>query len=199
MECISLVTCSPPLVIIYTRNKWGGVCLHIYALDIALAAIGVLVGLSCDSPALKAAAVFSVADLFSEVRPRKEGLGDDYSSLGVAAFVVWAGVSLVLEGLRQPVAQTPVHPYALVVALIMLVTKGALTYIPLAKAEKWLKGHYIGDAFALGLVLVAYLSAAWCRVHLEPGVVVIIGVLVLSEAVELVSEAVQEISSYLRR
>ena len=177
----------------------GGSAVYMLALDVVLAMLGVLVGLAYESNGLTAVAVLSMADMLSLGRPRKEGLGDDYASLVVAIFVLWAGISLVLGGLRELPAPGLVHPLALASTLGILVVKLTLTQLGCARGQGCLRQHHARDACILGLLSVSYSATLLCEVSLEPGLVVIIGVLVLYEAIELISESLQEIRSAYKR
>ncbi|MDP3487888.1 MAG: hypothetical protein Q8S19_08150 [Bacillota bacterium] len=172
--------------------------MYIFAFDVTLAMLGVLIGLACESVGLTAVAVLSMADMLSLSRPRKEGLGDDYASLAVAVFVAWAGVSLVLGGVREAAVQAAVHPIALITAVTIIVIKLVLMRQGWLR-QPWLQEHYVTDAVVLGLLVVSYFVTLLSKVYLEPGLVVIIGVLVLYEAIELMAEAIQEIRSAFKR
>ena len=153
---------------------------------------------TCALP-ISAAAVLSMADMLSLGRPRKEGLGDDYASLAVAIFVAWAGVSLVLGGIREVAAQIVVHPLALITAFAILIVKLGLLQVRWVSGQVWLQAHHVSDAGVLSLLVISYLVTLLFKVYLEPGLVVIIGVLVLYESIELMSEAIQEIWSAFKR
>lgn len=160
------------------------------AVELLLAMLAVLVGVGSESVGLSLFAVFSVANLFSLARPRRPGLADDYASLAIAAFVCWAGVSIVIEGLRLCNGEIAVQPTSVVIVILISAVKFALFQRSSQDATTlWLKQHRLDDLIVLCLLLVAYAAG------LEAGMVIIIGVLVLREAVELIAEAVQEISA----
>lgn len=173
--------------------------MYILALDVSLAMLGVLIGLAYNSVGLTAAAVLSMADLLSLGRPRKEGLGDDYASLAVAIFVAWAGVSLVIAGVHESAAQTVVHPISLIAALSIISIKLVQIQRGWLSGQPWLQAHHVSDAGVLALLVFSYIVAMLFKTYIEPGVVVVVGVLVLYEAIELMSEAIQEIRSSFKR
>lgn len=161
--------------------------------ELALAAIGVIVGLTCDSIALLAAMVYSIANLLVLVRPRRPGLGDDYASLAVAGFLAWAGVSLIIQGASQHAQGFNQHTIAVLTALCLSIIKLWLLKSKSSSALSRLKDHYISDLGVLSIVLIGYVAS------LEATATIIIGVLVLHEAVELIAEAIQEVASHLKR
>lgn len=167
--------------------------MYVVGLDVSLAMFCVLIGLTYGSAALTAAAVLSIADMLSLVRPRKAGLGDDYASVAVAIFVAWAGISLILDGIRDSAVEASVHPMTLIATLVIIAVKLVQLQSRWISNHAWLHAHQIGDASVLGLVAITYLVTLLFKVNLESGLVIIIGALVLYEAIELISEAIQEI------
>lgn len=173
--------------------------MYIVGLDVSLAMFCVLIGLGYGSAGLTAAAVLSVADMFSLGRPRKAGLGDDYASLAVAIFVAWAGISQILGGIRDSAVEASVHPMALVATLVVIAVKLVLLQSRWINSQAWVQAHQRNDASVLGLVAITYLVTFLFKVHLEPGLVIVIGALVLYQSIELISEAIQEIRAEFKR
>lgn len=168
------------------------------ALDVLVALCGTLAGLSFNSLGLAAAAVLSMADLLSSGRPRKVGLGDDYASLIMAVFVVWAGVLLITQGISGA-APTVVSPLAALVCLAVFLLKFALYRTVPRAGTDWFTGHLWSDTCVFGAVSLIYIVELLSGQRLESAMVMVIGVLVIWTALELAAEAIIEIITTLRR
>lgn len=155
--------------------------------DIALAFIAVIIGLAYDSPGLVALAVYSLADTMSLGRPRKPGLGDDYASLAVVAFLVWAGYSLIAGASELPTQSFRPAFLVIVFAVAWLGYKLVL----LKKSENWHLSHTEGDVLSLVALLLVYVLS-WVP-GLEVALTICFGVMVLYEAGEMAFEALCQI------